>query len=87
MIKPNLTVGSVFEDGGLYYEVQTVLPSGDYISKRIDNHDEEENVQMEIPDIPIVEEKVNPEVKVEDKAPVKRPRTTSRRSTGGRKKQ
>ena len=36
MVKPNFTIGTVFEDGGLYYEVQAVLPSGDYISKRVD---------------------------------------------------
>lgn len=86
MVKPNLTVGSVFEDGGLYYEVQAVLPSGDYISKRIEKAVEEENVQMEIP-LPIDVEKVNPEVKEAEKTPVKRKRTTSRRNTGGRKKQ
>nr|DAG28831.1 MAG TPA: hypothetical protein [Bacteriophage sp.] len=86
MVKPNLTVGSVFEDGGLYYEVQAVLPSGDYISKRIEKSVEEENVQTEIP-LPIDEENVNSEVKKEEKTPVKRQRTTSRRNTGGRKKQ
>lgn len=86
MVKPNLIVGSVFEDGGLYYEVQAVLPSGDYISKRIEKAVEEENVQMEIP-LPIDAEKVKPEVKKEEKTPVKRQCTTSRRNTGGRKKQ
>lgn len=87
MVKPNLTVGSVFEDGGLYYEVQAVLPSGDYISKRIEKNVEEGNMQMDIPNIPIDVEKVNLEVKAEEKVSVKRPCTTIRRSTGGRKKQ
>ena len=36
MITPNMKVGDVFEDDGLYYEVQTVLPDGNYISKRTD---------------------------------------------------
>lgn len=42
MVKPNFTIGTVFEDGGLYYEVQAVLPSGDYISKRVDKVPEPE---------------------------------------------
>lgn len=76
MVKPNFTIGTVFEDGGLYYEVQSVLPSGDYISKRVDKVPEPEK---EIP-IPISEN-------TEDK-PVKKTRTTTRtRNTGGRKKQ
>ena len=33
MVKQNLPVGAVFEDGGLYFEVQSVLPDGNYISK------------------------------------------------------
>lgn len=33
MITKGLKVGETFEDGGLAYEVQSVLPSGDYISK------------------------------------------------------
>ena len=36
MVKPNLTIGAIFEDGGLYYEVQSVLPNGNYISKMVD---------------------------------------------------
>ena len=87
MVKPNFTIGTVFEDGGLYYEVQAVLPSGDYISKRVDKVPEPEKEitvpisepEQEIP-IPIPE-------KAEDN-PVKRTRTTTRtRNTGGRKKQ
>lgn len=87
MVKPNFTIGTVFEDGGLYYEVQTVLPSGDYISKRVDKVPEpEKEIPIPIPEpeqeipIPIPE-------KTEDK-PVKKTRTTTRtRNTGGRKKQ
>ena len=36
MVKPNLKIGATFEDGGLYYEVQSVLPDGNYISKRVE---------------------------------------------------
>ena len=87
MVKPNFTIGTVFEDGGLYYEVQAVLPSGDYISKRVDKVLEpEKEITVPIPEpeqeipIPIPE-------KTEDN-PVKRTRTTTRtRNTGGRKKQ
>lgn len=85
MVKPNFTIGTVFEDGGLYYEVQAVLPSGDYISKRVDKVPEpEKEITVPIPEheqeIPILE-------KIEDK-PVKKTRTTTRtRNTGGRKKQ
>lgn len=87
MVKPNFTIGTVFEDGGLYYEVQAVLPSGDYISKRVDKVPEpEKEITVPIPEpeqeipIPIPE-------KTEDN-PVKRRRTTTRtKNTGGRKKQ
>ena len=87
MVKPNFTIGTVFEDGGLYYEVQAVLPSGDYISKRVDKVPEpEKEITVPIPEpeqeipIPIPEN-------TEDKT-VKKTRTTTRtRNTGGRKKQ
>ena len=51
MVKQNLPVGAVFEDGGLYFEVQSVLPDGNYISKRIekqetDNEEVPENVPL-----------------------------------------
>lgn len=36
MVKPNLTIGAIFEDGGLYYQVQSVLPNGNYISKMVE---------------------------------------------------
>lgn len=95
MVKPNFTIGTVFEDGGLYYEVQTVLPSGDYISKRVDKVPEPEKEitvpiqepEQEIP-IPIPEKTEDKPVKKAEDNPVKRTRTTTRtRNTGGRKKQ
>ena len=39
MIKPGLKIGDVFEDGGLYYEVQSVIRNG-YISKRVEKPEE-----------------------------------------------
>lgn len=95
MVKPNFTIGTVFEDGGLYYEVQAVLPSGDYISKRVDKVPEPEKEitvpilenEQEIP-IPIPEKTEDKPVKKAEDNPVKRTRTTTRtRNTGGRKKQ
>ena len=95
MVKPNFTIGTVFEDGGLYYEVQAVLPSGDYISKRVDNVLEpEKEITVPIPEpeqeipIPIPEKTEDKPVKKTEDNPVKRTRTTTRtRNTGGRKKQ
>lgn len=85
MVKPNFTIGTVFEDGGLYYEVQAVLPSGDYISKRVDKVPEPEK-EITVP-IPEHEQEIPIPEKTEDK-PVKKTRTTTRtRNTGGRKKQ
>lgn len=95
MVKPNFTIGTVFEDGGLYYEVQAVLPSGDYISKRVDKVLEpEKEITVPIPEpeqeipIPIPEKTEDKPVKRTEDNPVKRTRTTTRtRNTGGRKKQ
>ena len=95
MVKPNFTIGTVFEDGGLYYEVQAVLPSGDYISKRVDKVLEpEKEISVPIPEpeqeipIPIPEKTEDNPVKKTEDNPVKRTRTTTRtRNTGGRKKQ
>ena len=93
MVKPNFTIGTVFEDGGLYYEVQAVLPSGDYISKRVDKVLEpEKEITVPIPEpeqeIPIPEKTEDKPVKKTENNPVKRTRTTTRtRNTGGRKKQ
>ena len=94
MVKPNFTIGTVFEDGGLYYEVQAVLPSGDYISKRVDKVPEpEKEITVPIPEheqeipIPIPEKTEDKPVKKTEDNPVKRTRaTTSTRNTGGRKK-
>lgn len=41
MITKGLKKGEVFEDGGLYFEVQSVLPNGHYVSKRVDVPKEE----------------------------------------------
>ena len=95
MVKPNFTIGTVFEDGGLYYEVQAVLPSGDYISKRVDKGPEpEKEITVPIPEpeqeipIPIPEKTEDKPVKKTEDNPVKRTRTTTRtKNTGGRKKQ
>ena len=95
MVKPNFTIGTVFEDGGLYYEVQAVPPSGDYISKRVDKVPEpEKEITVPIPEpekeipIPIPEKTEDKPVKKTEDNPVKRTRTTTRtRNTGGRKKQ
>ena len=95
MVKPNFTIGTVFEDGGLYYEVQAVLPSGDYISKRVDKVLEpEKEITVPIPEpeqeipIPIPEKTEDKPVKKTEDNPVKRTRTTTRtRNTGGIKKQ
>ena len=95
MVKPNFTIGTVFEDGGLYYEVQAVLPSGEYISKRVDKVPEpEKEITVPIPEpeqeihIPIPEKTEDKPVKKAEDNPVKRTRTTTRtRNTGGRKKQ
>lgn len=95
MVKPNFTIGTVFEDGGLYYEVQAVLPSGDYISKRVDKVPEpEKEITVPIPEpeqeipIPIPEKTEDKPVKKTEDNPVKRTRTITRtKNTGGRKKQ
>mgnify|MGYP003541443594 CR=1 FL=1 len=94
MVKPNLPVGAVFEDGGLYFEVQSVLPDGNYISKRIEKREplkEEapgksedeypENIPEEtIPDKP--EEKIPVAASAEKKVT----RNVQRKTTRGRKK-
>ena len=92
MVKQNLPVGAVFEDGGLYFEVQSVLPDGNYISKRIEkqetaNEEVPENVPLgTTPEEP--EEKSLVEVQNEE-APVEKKvtRNTQRKTTTrGRKK-
>ena len=94
MVKQNLPVGAVFEDGGLYFEVQSVLPDGNYISKRIEKLEplkEEEHLESadeyseNIPDETIPDK---PEEKVPAAAPIdkKVTRNVQRKTTRGRKK-
>ena len=94
MVKQNLPVGAVFEDGGLYFEVQSVLPDGNYISKRIEK---QEPVNDEAPEKSADEAPENvPEEttteKQEEKVPVAAPidkkvtRNVQRKTTRGRKK-
>lgn len=92
MVKQNLPVGAVFEDGGLYFEVQSVLPDGNYISKRIEkqetaNEEVPENVPLgttpEEPEEKSLVEAQNAESPVEKKVT----RNTQRKTTTrGRKK-
>lgn len=92
MVKQNLPVGAVFEDGGLYFEVQSVLPDGNYISKRIEK---QETANEEVPEnVPLGTTPEEPEEKslVEaqnEEAPVEKKvtRNTQRKTTTrGRKK-
>ena len=94
MVKQNLPVGAVFEDGGLYFEVQSVLPDGNYISKRIEKQEplKEEEHWKSVDEVPenIPEEKISD--KPEEKIPVaasaekKVTRNVQRKTTRGRKK-
>lgn len=87
MVKQNLPVGAVFEDGGLYFEVQSVLPDGNYISKRIEKQETaNEEVPENVPDEPA--EKDTVEVpKAEAPVEKKVTRNTQRKTTTrGRKK-
>ena len=75
MVKPNLPVGAVFEDGGLYFEVQSVLPDGNYISKRIEKQEpvNEESPEKSADESPEnVPEETTTE-KQEEKVPVAAP--------------
>ncbi len=92
MVKQNLPVGAVFEDGGLYFEVQSVLPDGNYISKRIEK---QETANEEVPEnVPLGTTPEEPEEKVlveaqNEEAPVEKKvtRNTQRKTTTrGRKK-
>lgn len=94
MVKQNLPVGAVFEDGGLYFEVQSVLPDGNYISKRIEKQEplKEEEHGKSVDEVPenIPEEKISdkPEEKAHVTAPVEKKvtRNVQRKTTRGRKK-
>lgn len=82
MVNKNLPVGAVFEDGGLYFEVQSVLPDGNYISKRIEKPQE--------PDKDKVPENVHEAEKSTVEAPKVEKKVTSntqrKTTTRGRKK-
>lgn len=45
MIKKNMKVGEVFEDGGLYYKVLSVNKDGSYSSTRTEEIPEEESTE------------------------------------------
>ena len=82
MVKQNLPVGAVFEDGGLYFEVQSVLPDGNYISKRIEKPQEPD--KNKVPENVHEAEKATVEApKVENKVTSNTQRKTT---TRGRKK-
>ena len=86
MVKQNLPVGAVFEDGGLYFEVQSVLPDGNYISKRIEKQEplKEEEHGKSVDEVPenIPEEKIPVAAPAEKKVT----RNVQRKTTRGRKK-
>ena len=82
MVKQNLPVGAVFEDGGLYFEVQSVLPDGNYISKRIEKPQEPD--KDKVPEnVPEAEKSTVEATKVEKKVTSNTHRKTT---TRGRKK-
>ena len=82
MVKQNLPVGAVFEDGGLYFEVQSVLPDGNYISKRIEKPKEPD--KNKVPEnVPEAEKAAVEAQKVEKKVTSNTQRKTT---TRGRKK-
>ena len=77
-----MPVGAVFEDGGLYFEVQSVLPDGNYISKRIEKPQEPD--KDKVPEnVPEAEKSTVEAQKVEKKVTSNTQRKTT---TRGRKK-
>ena len=82
MVNKNLPVGAVFEDGGLYFKVQSVLPDGNYISKRIEKPQEPDNEEVpeNVPDT----EKATVEAQKEEKKVTSN--TQRKTTTRGRKK-
>ena len=89
MVKPNLPVGAVFEDGGLYFEVQSVLPDGNYISKRIETpieKDHEDKLQENDGEEAISEKDADESNSAEVPAENKVTRNVQRKTTRGRKK-
>lgn len=92
MVNKNLPVGAVFEDGGLYFEVQSVLPDGNYISKRIEKPKEpdKDKVPENVPETTKVPENVHEAEKATVEAPKVENNVTSntqrKTTTRGRKK-
>ena len=82
MVKQNLPVGAVFEDGGLYFEVQSVLSDGNYISKRIEKPQEPDKDKVS-ENVPEAEKSTVEAPKVEKKVTSNTQRKTT---TRGRKK-
>ena len=86
MIKPGMKKGDKFTDGDIEYVVESVLPDGNYISKRADHVVEE---QEEVPEEDeesteeVETEEVAEEPKIEEapkaKEPVKNTRNGKRR--------
>ena len=87
MIKPGMKKGEKFTDGGIGYLVESVLPDGNYISKRADHvveeqeevPDEDEESTEEVETESVEEPKIEEAPKVEVKAPVKNTRNGKRR--------
>ena len=87
MVKQNLPVGAVFEDGGLYFEVQSVLPDGNYISKIIEKQDNEEVPEEPADEVPKnIPEEPAEKATVAATAEKKVTRNVQRKTTRGRKK-
>lgn len=79
MIAKGLKKGEVFEDGGLYYEVQSVLPNGHYVSKRVDRPKEDTEKPVEEPAEEVKET-------VAEVAPTEDAVNATPKNTGGKKK-
>ena len=88
MIKPGMKKGEKFTDGGIEYVVESVLPDGNYISKRADHvveeqeevpeEDEESTEEVETEEV-AEEPKIEEAPKVEVKAPVKNTKNGKKR--------
>lgn len=78
MVQKGLKKGDVFEDGGLYYEVQSVLPNGHYISKRVDGPKDEPK--------PVEEPAEEVKETVAEVAPTEGATKAAPKKTGGKKK-
>ena len=87
MIKPGMKKGEKFTDGGIEYVVESVLPDGNYISKRADHvvekqeevPEEDEESTEEVETESVEEPKTEEAPKVEVKATVKNTRNGKRR--------